>query len=160
MGKYNFNYDRIKALETENSKLKLNNEQLSKAMETLAAEVVALKQAVAGKAPLDASVRTIYQYIDDVTMLDELFGVRPAEGDDKVIRDNESTRSNFVTFCRNILRAICPAVVTSKTTGSRYLGYTNLKDMTETEYHVATKLIADCVDLCYEAKKKIKEESK
>lgn len=154
MGKYNFNYDRIKALETENAKLQLNNDSLKKAMETLAKEVIALKQQVTG-VPGMAKERTFYDCIADRNEIDELFGVRIAEGGDTIIRDNDSTQKNFMTFARNVIRAVFPAAVTVKRTNSIVIGYKNLRDMSDEEYRIATKLIADCVDLCYKAKKEI-----
>lgn len=153
MGKYNFNYDRIKALESENAKLQLNNDSLKKAMEVLTKEVIALKQQVTG-VPATRE-RTIFACIEDMNVLDELFGVRPAKGDTAIIRDNECTKNNFTTFARNISRAAMPAAVYVKRTGATTIGHKNLKDMSDEEYRIVTKLIADCVDLCYKAKKEI-----
>lgn len=162
MGKYNFNYSKLQQLEQENQKLRANNEQLAKAMETLAKEVVELKQSLGGMP--SRKMRSPYSKIENAADLDELFGVRVAETGDisgtaiRVIRDNRATKNNFNTFYANIVRAVLPIARPGTECKPRTtLGYMPFNDMSDNQYDTTVQLIADCVKLCIEAKHRMEE---
>lgn len=158
MGKYNFNYDRIKTLEaqnaqlnTENANLKTNIEGLTKAMETLAKEVLELKQGT-------HIVKKHYgfsSYISDEA--ERLLFSKTADNLGKLIpADRAAVYSNVTTFYSNIVRAIAP-IARSKKGAYGFLQAKPISDMTETEARAIGEAIQKCCEICLETKKKLEE---
>lgn len=157
MGKYNFNYDRIKTLEaqnaqlnTENANLKTNIEGLTKAMENLAKEVLELKQGTHIKKKYGFS-----SYISEEA--EKVLFSKTADNLGKLITaDREAVRSNVTTFYSNIVRAIAPIARTKKGVNG-YLQAKPISNMTETEARMIGEAIQKCCEICLETKKKLEE---
>ena len=158
MGKYNFNYDRIKTLEaqnaqlnTENANLKTNVEGLTKAMEALTKEVLELKQGTHVKKKHYGFSSYISEEAEKV-----LFS-KTADNSGKLITaDRAAVHSNVTTFYSNIVRAIAPIARTKNGTRG-FLQAKAISDMTETEANAIGEAIQKCCEICLETKKKLEE---
>lgn len=158
MGKYNFNYDRIKTLEvqnaqlnTENANLKTNIEGLTKAMDALAKEVLELKQGTHIKKKHYGFSSYISEEAEKV-----LFSKTADKSGKLITADRAAVHSNVTTFYSNIVRAIAP-IPRAKNGVTGFLQAKPISNMTETEARAIGEAIQKCCEICLETKKKLEE---
>ena len=158
MGKYNFNYDRIKTLEaknaqlnTENANLKMNVEGLKQAMDALAKEVLELKQGTHIKKKHYGFSTYISEEAEKV-----LFSETADNSGKLITAGRAAVHSNVTTFYSNIVRAIAP-IARTKNGNRGYLQAKAISDMTETEARMIGEAIQKCCEICLETKKKLEE---
>lgn len=141
MGKYNFNYEKLRKIEAENYEMK---QQIS----ILRNRILKLEKNGGENAP-----RQLLPLIDE-EVANYLFGwdVEPETGD-IIPSDFEKRNCNFTNFYRYIAQAFKPK--SDSTTGRKNkfrLRWSNLNDFSESEWNIFKQLIADIVQLIYSAK--------
>lgn len=149
MGKYNFNYDRIRTLEAQHEQLQKENQKLKRNLEELTKTCEALAKEVVKQGTRELPKRGFSSYISE-EITEKLFNVK-ADIDSVVIGDKDTTTSNVTTFVSNITRAIMP-FSRRKDVSKPYLTGRPLKLMTEREAELVGKAIGECAKICYDTK--------
>lgn len=146
MGKYNFNYERLRKIEEENKAL---SEQIS----ILTSKILSLEKNNQVDVPNKKLPRTLLPFIDDC-VANYLFGwdADPTTGE-IVPASIEKRNNNFTNFYRYISQAFKP--ISNIRTGQKnkyLLKWPQLTDFSEKEWDIFKNLIFDIVQLVYTAK--------
>ena len=146
MGKYNFNYERLRKIEEENKAL---SEQIS----ILTGKILSLEKNNQVDVPNKEPPRTLLPFIDD-EVANYLFGwdADPTTGE-IVPASKEKRNNNFTNFYRYISQTFKP--VSNIRTGQKnkyLLRWPQLTDFSENEWCVFKSLILNIVQMVYDAK--------
>lgn len=151
MGKFNFDYEKLRSLEAQNKELMASNAKLTAQVARLEESVnrlqkgnIGIKRTIAG-----ALDREKYLYLFGWE-IDKNGEIRPASS-------GAAASDLFTPFQAIIMRAICPRAYMppqSKTGKYRFLGK-RLEDLTDEEYLAVVETFQSVVDILASAKKKL-----
>ncbi len=154
MGKYNFNYEKLNALEKENAALRASNEKLRASNEQLCARLDKVEELL-GKGRQNGR-RLIPPHLDHEKYA-ELFGLEITAAGELRRSSSLTQMSNwFAAFRQNIMRTILPAVGRC---GRKNDGYKlicrELESLTKDEFEIVIETFQSVTDLLFYANNKL-----
>lgn len=84
---------------------------------------------------------------------EELLSISVEDG--ALFRSTTTMYSNFQTFFSNVFRVLNPRAIKNARGGADYIRYGPFADASEHDYQIYKRVIEDCIDIIYEAKKEL-----
>jgi hypothetical protein len=147
MGKWNFDRDRLNAIEQRQKSLEEQIEALQKENALLKAKLPPEKE----------KKRLLSENINNYDKLKELCAVTCDENGQPIHADNDMTAKNVSVFTQNLMRVLKPMIYNEPHMKKFRIRGTQFESLSEEEYKLACETIEAVIDTLYYAKQKVKE---